>query len=794
MSSLLWSGLRSQCPSFARGLTLALVILLTTAPRASAIFQDNIEKDLRPVVFVTFPEKTDSPVALGVFDTGNNNITISPEANDLIGIMVDTPGNKWANDGIVGVATKINAGGFLGAALNGPEQTNGAGIKAHILDSSSLLGNAEPVTRNDLKPSLTYFEAINATFSIVNLGTAFVSSGGADGTPLVAEVDPTNAQPMPFPFTSRDPNASNPAKPTQKLKEPRLPLDQYASSVSFFAPEDSRVPTIKHNFNPRFLTTVQMTKPTGGAASFTRTTPNVTLGPAGPTEWRVLVGEDNVFNVDAGSYLTDTAAVNNTTDIIGTDALNRFGQYWDFSANPANDPDGPAGDATTAPTILLFGPRKGADVTLAGPGVLFGVDRPSTGLSRTGVNQLAAFGLPPQMIKDDDAEVEPSESPEQAVSFFRTHLSHSNAAYISGVDALGLSGLGFDHINGASMGGDFFALRDIGDIYFSVDEATVGATGSGFGGGVTGQAALGQHAGDVFRSRAGLPLLFPGTNVLAVNQDIMGLGGNVGPLADAAGRGHADNLSLLDLKTQDSYVADFTFGMGGVMSNLDPVIKFPGDTRDPALDVRNAIKPDRKDIYGSTFDTYFTLDSASLSLAPNSAADVLVNLGPGEGPGFRLFAFASHAGLIFSDDIDAIALDRYALAPQEDVVPGLEFLAEPEELIDGRYVPGGGLFGIDSFGGLSADAMLFSLSRGSPTLDIFDPVLGRKLSAADVFVTDFDGTFAMFSSAESLGLYAQSDNIDALDAARLVPEPSTLALLALLLPWAQRRKQRKRTA
>jgi hypothetical protein len=53
------------------------------------------------------------------------------------------------------------------------------------------------------------------------------------------------------------------------------------------------------------------------------------------------------------------------------------------------------------------------------------------------------------------------------------------------------------------------------------------------------------------------------------------------------------------------------------------------------------------------------------------------------------------------------------------------------------------ILGIDPFRGAGiADLALFSLAPGSPSLGIMDPFLGRPLSGADVFVTDFDGTFA----------------------------------------------------
>ncbi len=58
------------------------------------------------------------------------------------------------------------------------------------------------------------------------------------------------------------------------------------------------------------------------------------------------------------------------------------------------------------------------------------------------------------------------------------------------------------------------------------------------------------------------------------------------------------------------------------------------------------------------------------------------------------------------------------------------------------------------------DFALFSLAPGSPSL-------GSGLSPADVFFTDFTGTFSLFSQASELGLLSQ-DNIDALDCQILI--------------------------
>lgn len=97
------------------------------------------------------------------------------------------------------------------------------------------------------------------------------------------------------------------------------------------------------------------------------------------------------------------------------------------------------------------------------------------------------------------------------------------------------------------------------------------------------------------------------------------------------------------------------------------------------------------------------------------------------------------------------------------------------------------------------DLALFSLTPDSPSL----PPLG--LSAADLFVTDFDGTWTLFSSAGGLGLYGAifnnpftGDNLDALDSLGIfvIPEPSSVILFTFggvaMYPW-RRRWRKKRT-
>jgi len=108
------------------------------------------------------------------------------------------------------------------------------------------------------------------------------------------------------------------------------------------------------------------------------------------------------------------------------------------------------------------------------------------------------------------------------------------------------------------------------------------------------------------------------------------------------------------------------------------------------------------------------------------------------------------------------------------LVPGTGF--DPN--IDGMFD------NIDPFHGNISDLALFTLGPGSPDLGIFDPVIGATLSSADVFVTDFDGTFSLYDTAESLGLNPLTDTITGMKPLPVdsVPEPTTLALVVLALP------------
>ncbi len=136
---------------------------------------------------------------------------------------------------------------------------------------------------------------------------------------------------------------------------------------------------------------------------------------------------------------------------------------------------------------------------------------------------------------------------------------------------------------------------------------------------------------------------------------------------------------------------------------------------------------------------YFTIDGLSPSamlLAGNRASDILVNSAIGT---FGVFAEGVPTiGLQNGDEIDALIL------------------------IDN------GQIGVLDVG---VDVALFSLSPFSPTSYTrsgasYAAGVAGQLSPADILVTDFSGSFALFTGANQIGL-RPSDNVDAL----AVPEP-----------------------
>jgi len=137
-------------------------------------------------------------------------------------------------------------------------------------------------------------------------------------------------------------------------------------------------------------------------------------------------------------------------------------------------------------------------------------------------------------------------------------------------------------------------------------------------------------------------------------------------------------------------------------------------------------------------NVYFSLDILSVSLVGGASADDVLLIKPGD-VAFSIFADGvTDIGLLPDDDIDALVLldlqDRGELTP-------------------------------------FADRAFFSLAPGSPTL------LVNGYSPADIFYTNFNGTYVLEFTASELGLL-DTDDVDALEVQPgVIPEPGTLLLL-----------------
>lgn len=152
--------------------------------------------------------------------------------------------------------------------------------------------------------------------------------------------------------------------------------------------------------------------------------------------------------------------------------------------------------------------------------------------------------------------------------------------------------------------------------------------------------------------------------------------------------------------------------MGGPIDNIDAVELDDLDTNNDGV---------------HDVGIYFSLDAASPSMI-TSPADIYY---APPGGAFGLFSVPALLGLAPNNNLDALVLwDRMAAGA---VDPGSDFA-------------------------------LFSLAPGSPALNGPDGVPGTAddFSAADLFVSDFMGTFCLYTRANQLGLLPQ-DNVDGLD-------------------------------
>ena len=812
---------------------------------------DNIETHIRPIVHLRYSENP-GQIAVGIFDSGDPMDTLSRETAALLDLNVITPltpkvntPEAERNQGTTAAQT-ITSGGWMGAILDPPEQLSiqrsdqqvRNGDPAHIFGNADT-GNTHSSSSPDIHP---YYMDYNADWSECHTGMPFVARD-APAQNRTAFVDPINGTVIPFAYCESD--AGN----GRGLGAASLPLDQRASSVSYLAPGSSRIPQPGRNDNPGFVHFVDLEAREFLSSTLTPNSAIVTVDvnqvadrylrlvvsnqaapavkrlvpaqfgglgpgykPAGdngdviePVSWEYRVNQPDIaiggqqnpngferrnggvyidvlrqdgtivlrgydviqlpsqaprpygrieipeLGIDTGAnpILIDTGCPDTGADIIGTDLLNHFGQFWDF--RPTGSADG---------RLTLIGPTTQEGRMTIDEGMLINVGELTGGLERTAVEQERLHGAIPQLQNGANTyEAQNNPGPGEARgTIFRTHGTGSNAAYID-EDALAIARAD-KTVDAQSTGRDSINLHLETRLYFSVDGQAQGMAGTD----VRRQYDLHQVAADVFATAFGQPNPNRDAdprNTLMINQEVMGLAPNYGPSADAPAS--ADNLNGFDLFTQ-SAMPENSF------SNLDSPIRMINDDGEAS---RPRVGDDR---YGTNFDLYFSL---------NHGATIFRNAT------YSPWAEPNQIGLDANDDIDAIAISRPSLGRGVgggDLIPGLDQVNpmgfDPN--------PSGLFSGIDFFWGLNeSDIMLFSLAPGSPALALYG------LSPGDVFITDFDGTFTMFGSCESLGL-GFDDNIDGLDAVtgttfqQLIPEPATLVLIAAAAPLLLKSRRRRR--
>ena len=270
---------------------------------------------------------------------------------------------------------------------------------------------------------------------------------------------------------------------------------------------------------------------------------------------------------------------------------------------------------------------------------------------------------------------------------------------------------------------------------FSVDRISKGLPGTA----VNNQFSLNQQPGDIFRTTRSFPS--PGNFVGTLQPGA----GYSGALVSVSGSG--SNTLVLD-ESALTLTASGTPGvLTGPSSSAMTIAHGTHDNVDSfEWNAFNTIGEDKTDTW-----LYFSVYPTEAQVMNISAANIYdVAPGNGETSPSRPFAASPSLGLdtlgLNTDNIDALVLyDLNQLGGPKWNGPGAE---------------------------AGIDYALFSLSHGSASLN----TLG--LSEADIFFTDFTGSFALYASAADLGLaggtgFTPGDNVDALE---IVPEPATLFL------------------
>ncbi len=489
-----------------------------------------------------------------------------------------------------------------------------------------------------------------------------------------------------------------------------------------------------------------------GPATTVHLTQNIRLPSSAPRPYGTI-NIPGLVNTGANNILIDTGAPTTSASIIGTDTLNRFGQFWDFA--PQN-----AGGGNNNGRLTLYAPSKADVISAVAKGMLIGVDGNTTGAAATAVRHEATIGSIPQLQPGIAATLSDGVDGNQSKAVFRTHLTASNATYID-EKAMKLDGAGKPNIISMSTGKDTVNT----DLYFSINPQSQGVVGTDAGT----QATRKQVGSDIFKAsyQGRNPARVNGNNKLFINQETMGLGSFVGPGATADSLS-GDNLSSLDMWT-DAALPATSF------SNLDsPILSH----NDDGTGARPRVGGDRLGD-GGNFDTYFTTDVPGPTAIYKSEFSV-----DGE------WADYIQMGLIEGDIIDALALYRPSVSQGvrgHDFIDAGDLFLSPNLIDDDfRFDPNSGATfeGIDWNFGFDTDLAMFSLGLRSPTLAQYN------LSPADLFISDFDGTFALAVSAESLGLQF-FDDLDALDNLLTqsvpIPEPASGLIVISLTGLLMRR-------
>jgi len=294
---------------------------------------------------------------------------------------------------------------------------------------------------------------------------------------------------------------------------------------------------------------------------------------------------------------------------------------------------------------------------------------------------------------------------------------------------------------------------DIVKLDFSVDRISAGLAGTA----VNTQFGLNQQPGDIFRTTRAL-------SAPAIMLPLMGGVGYVGPLPSAGVGG--GNTLLID---ESALTLTAMVVPGVLVGPAVPAMPIAAGTHDNVDSFeRNAFDIDGDKINDTWM--YFSINpdealNVMASAPAISAADIFDIKPAGVLGNLRSSPFATAASM------------------------GLDTVGQNTDDIDALVLYDLGQLGGTYWGGPGAepgiDYALFSLSHGSASL------INWGLSEADIFLTNFTGSFALYASAADLGLIGgpglePGDNVDALE---IIPEPTTIALLGLGI-LALRRKRR----